>query len=422
MKPLILKISPCVISLFILLVCGFGEETNTPGTNQPTTAPSGTNAAATGTPSDQSGSTNNQTAAPDIDISKLPPEDLPKEVTLKNAAEFQMLDDGKPIGSFKMQAGKTVHLLEVKGNNLHLGDASGEATIPYTDTDICDRVAAIRKQRAGKTEGATNSPSTNSTAEPAPTTASKDATSPSAPAAAPDPDLQPGANLELQFPKLEVDRYGKPAACHVLLPKDYDPAKKYGLAVWLAGGMGGNQPNPNLYPDSEFIGVGLPFPKGKTDDYLKNVAADYPNIWIYQRTMIDEVLKKVPNIEKGKGILAGFSNGSHTIDLIIRIKKLKGTNVTDYFNIFVVASGGLFSTPATAPPVYPSLRKCFAYVCWGEKEDGGNGSIRVAKLCKDAGATLVTSAIKGGDHAFPDSEQGKVKEWIETKVLPALKK
>jgi len=103
------------------------------------------------------------------------------------------------------------------------------------------------------------------------------------------------------------------------------------------------------------------------------------------------------------------------------VRKTKGTNVTDYFNIFVVASGGCLS-PSSAPPNYPSLRHCFSYVCWGEKESEGNGSIKVSKLCKEAGATVVTSIIKGGSHAFPETEQAKVKEWIETKVLPALNK
>ncbi len=245
----------------------------------------------------------------------------------------------------------------------------------------------------------------------------------------PPSDLKPGALIEIQFPELTVDTFGKPAACHLVLPAHYDPAKPYGLAVWLAGGGGNNKPDSSIYPPDEFIGVGLPYPKGASSytkpsifsifwmaDLLASYQKKASDVWEYQRPMIDEVLKRIPNVQKSRNLIGGFSNGAHTIDLLLRIKGAEGTNLADYFSIFVVADGGGW---AQQNP-YPPLKGKFAYVCWGQNSSNASHTKTVVKFFQDAGATTSTSEIAGAGHAFPSSERAKAKEWVETKVLPAL--
>lgn len=398
-----------------MVVGVFGQEAQPAATN----AAPASEATAPSAPADtNAASTNAPATPPPADISQLPREDWPKEVTLKVVTEFQMLDGGKPIGSFKMQPGKKVGLLEIKGDKLRVGDASGEATVAASDTDIVERVAALKKSKEEKAAAKAETPAPG-------TPDSANAAKPAAtPAAEVDPELQPGAVLEMSFPKMADDYNGQPAMCHVQLPPDYDPTKKYRLAVWFSGGEGGNQPCRGFYPESEYVIMGVPFlknPPTSKNGFFTDLERDYAAVWNNTRTMIDAVLKKVPNVQKGKGILAGYSNGGHTVELCLRVRKAKGTNAEDYFSIFMLSSGGGMGMG----PNFPSLKHCFAYICWGEKEgpEGfGHGGVRVIKSFKDAGATVVNSVIKDAGHDFTDSEKAKVKEWIETKVLPELNK
>lgn len=243
------------------------------------------------------------------------------------------------------------------------------------------------------------------------------------------PDLKPDSIIEIQFPQLMVDTFGNPAACHVMLPRHYDPAKKYGLAVWLAGGGGNNKPDSSIYPADEFIGVGLPYPKGASSYtkpswfsifWMADLLASYrklaSDVWEYQRPMIDEILKRIPNTQKSRSLIGGFSNGAHTIDLLLRIKNAEGTNLADYFSIFVVAEGGGWALQNA----YPPLKGKFAYVCWGQNSTNASHTQTVVKVFQDAGATTTSSEIAGAGHVFPASERAKVKQWVATTVLPAL--
>ena len=63
----------------------------------------------------------------------------------------------------------------------------------------------------------------------------------------------------------------------------------------------------------------------------------YPVIWQYQKTMLDELPRVVPNISPSVRIIGGFSNGGHTIAGNMQFPH---TDMPDYFTIYVFADGG----------------------------------------------------------------------------------
>ena len=232
--------------------------------------------------------------------------------------------------------------------------------------------------------------------------------------------VAPGASLKFDFPELTVDRKGAMAACHLKLPADYDAAKKYPLVVWLGGGEGGNQPSGAFLPAGDFILVGLPYPKGANNPAQANMVGDYAKVWAYHRFMLEEIAQVIPNLDKPRSIIAGFSNGAHAIDGMLRLSGRP--KLTDYFGVFLFADGG--GTGYTSLGALPDLKGKFAYACWGELKGSNRlATSQLPKALKAKGATVVGSEMTGVGHAFADSEHAKVAEWLAKVALatPAKK-
>ena len=223
--------------------------------------------------------------------------------------------------------------------------------------------------------------------------------------------VAPGATLRFDFPELTADRKGVRAACHLTLPAHYAPSKQYPLVVWLGGGEGGNRPDGSFLPSGEFILVGLPYPKGANNPAQANMVGDYARVWEYHRAMLDEVLRVIPNIDRARSVIAGFSNGAHAIDGMLRLST--HPRLTDYFGVFVLAEGG--GTGYTSLGALTDLTGKFAYVCWGS-ERGSNkaNASHLPQALKAKGATVVGSEMTGVGHAFAPSESAKIAEWLES--------
>ena len=232
--------------------------------------------------------------------------------------------------------------------------------------------------------------------------------------------VAPGATLRFDFPELTVDRKGARAACHLKLPANYDAAKPYPLVVWLGGGEGGNQPNGSFLPAGDFILVGLPYPKGANNPRQANMVGDYAKVWAYHRFMLEEIAKAVPNLDKSRSIIAGFSNGAHAIDGMLRLSAQP--KLTDYFGVFLFAEGG--GTGYTSLGELNDLQGKFAYVCWGSAKGSNKPDTRhLPAVLRTKGAAVTASEMAGVGHAFAPSEYTKIAEWLEKVALasPAKK-
>jgi hypothetical protein len=228
--------------------------------------------------------------------------------------------------------------------------------------------------------------------------------------------VAPGATLKFDFPELTVDRKGALAACYLILPANYDATKKVPLVVWLGGGEGGNQPNKSFLPAGDFVLVGLPYPKGANNPKQANMVGDYAKVWAYHRFMLEEIAKIIPNLDRSRSIIAGFSNGGHSIDGMLRLSS--GPKLTDYFGTFIFADGG--GTDYSSKGNLPDLKGKFAYACWGsEKGSNKPATSQLPKALKAKGATVVGSEMAGVGHAFDASEHPKIAEWLEKVALAA---
>jgi hypothetical protein len=228
--------------------------------------------------------------------------------------------------------------------------------------------------------------------------------------------VAPGATLKFDFPELTVDRKGALAACHLILPANYDATKKVPLVAWLGGGEGGNQPNKSFLPAGDFVLVGLPYPKGANNPKQANMVGDYAKVWAYHRFMLEEIAKTIPNLDRSRSIIAGFSNGGHSIDGMLRLSS--GPKLTDYFGIFIFADGG--GTAYSSLGTLPDLKGKFAYVCWGSEKGSNKVDARtLPNLLMAKGAVAVGSEMAGVGHAFAETEKPKVAEWLEKVALAA---
>ena len=228
--------------------------------------------------------------------------------------------------------------------------------------------------------------------------------------------LKAGATLRLDFPELAPDRQGRMTACVLSLPTGYDPAKKFPLVVWLAGGEGDHLPSRAFLPPGDHVAAGLPYPKGAVNPAQASMVGDFATIWSYHRAMLDEIHRQVPNLDRRRSVLAGFSNGAHAMDGMLRLAG-NGPRLTDYFGAFVFADGG--GTAYTARDGLPPLTGLPAYVCWGEKSPNKLTSSRLARELRSAGALVTADETTGGGHAFGAEDHRRVAAWLTETARPA---
>ncbi|QIF04791.1 SHD1 domain-containing protein [Roseimicrobium sp. ORNL1] len=242
---------------------------------------------------------------------------------------------------------------------------------------------------------------------------------PTAPSGTADPRVKPGAVVALEFPSLPKDHNGNVATCNVRIPEDYDPTKPVPLLVWIGGGKGGNTPNGGfaLVDKGHYAIAGLPYPSTvPTPNTALDNPKDFDVIIDYHKAMLADVVKLLPNLDPKIRLVAGFSNGAHTI----------GTNLTrgegyfiDLFNAFIIIEGGGRDIDAKK-----KLREKFAYLAWGndaaKKGSKDYMANYVCKAVKDARLQVTDHEMDGVGHDFPESEKALVKTWIEKTVLPGL--
>jgi hypothetical protein len=193
------------------------------------------------------------------------------------------------------------------------------------------------------------------------------------------PSLQPNAAFTLEFPELPPTFYvqkgeGKaPTQMTVRLPANYSAEKKFPLFAFLEGGTGGDAgPNStggssSMMGGSDYICVAMPLfkkaydPKGHetfplSDEYAamfppnllqmaKNFPAnglvlpqDYETISAAYAVMLKKLNEVVPNIDASRSALAGFSNGAHTIGVLLG---RQDPGILQQFHSFAMLEGGL---------------------------------------------------------------------------------
>lgn len=245
---------------------------------------------------------------------------------------------------------------------------------------------------------------------------------PLAPAA---PQLRPGATFSVKFPELPTNltnlmrgRADKPMMT-VFLPRNYDPAKKHPLLIFLTGGNGGLGGNPEiarqLTEERDFICVAMPLFKKGLDPALPTSASrqmifrdeDYQFMWPVHKKMLEKLESLVPNIDPARRVLGGFSNGGHSTAGMI--DQTNG-EVARRFSAFLLVEGGQKLAH------YELIQGKPVMILYGGIRGRGEMYQQILATAKKGGAKATLYEMKNTGHAFPVKDYPAVKAWLREAV------
>jgi len=147
-------------------------------------------------------------------------------------------------------------------------------------------------------------------------------------------DLKPGSTIRFEFPELpetlaSLDSGKKqPALLSARLPDNYTPDKTFPIFIYLPGGPGGRGDIPDLDPGlsvvgtSDYICAVMPLFKSNFDPKepyhgIMVSMNDFDVIATCYQIMLEKLLATVPNIDAKESAIGGFSNGAHTIGVLL---------------------------------------------------------------------------------------------------------
>jgi len=282
--------------------------------------------------------------------------------------------------------------------------------------------------------------------------------------------LEPNAAIHLEFPDLPTTFYAQstkhpvPAQLTAQLPANYSKTGKYPVFVFLSGGNGGqgdlgavkgvrnqigNQDyialslplfrNPNATPAT------IPLPKVFPSDIPPATVAamktarngfmvtgdDYAAVGPAYATMLKAFFDAVPNVDPDRSVIAGFSNGAHTIGALLGAKD---AFILAHFHSFAMVEGGNALVIQGKDGLTPELKSHRYLFLYGEGSDAEKAKqpqlaayrpivMEILKqYVQDAQAlgfdvTLVTMPNTG--HDFPPQYRSEVKQWVLTGKVPA---
>lgn len=250
--------------------------------------------------------------------------------------------------------------------------------------------------------------------------------------------LIPGVPVEFDVPSappsmaIQLRHSSEAVRMTIKLPADYDPGKSYPVLVFLNGGdggMGGELQNAEPFLGSEgYILCNMPLFKRVVDtdkDELKwsITPADGPYALEGFRVLFDELRRLVPNIDKSRSVLAGFSNGANSAALILWTGD---QDLMGQFSSFVLVEGGFWLGSDTdretgvqfQPATFSGLENKRVLVMYGEQtmpadrvpwiKDAQN----TVTAMKKAGVNVAELSMPDIGHDFPPNEMARAREWL----------
>ena len=275
-------------------------------------------------------------------------------------------------------------------------------------------------------------------------------------------NLVPNGYVHLQFPQLPDTFFTKttgkkvPPQLEARLPSNYSKDGKFPLFVFLAGGNGGDAGVNStgetrlMIGDRDYICVSLPLFRKSLEPHA-TVASDFPrdvpagvsralfakiinNMWTTgivtpadydvinssYAAMLAKLYEAIPNIDPARSVMAGFSNGAHTVGVLLAGKS---PFVLGHFHSFCMVEGGIALALDPQKSLTPELKNHRYLVLFG---DGGNdqqGNIALARpsaiqVFKDfverataCGFDASLVIMQHTAHSFPPQYYPAVKQW-----------
>jgi hypothetical protein len=134
-------------------------------------------------------------------------------------------------------------------------------------------------------------------------------------------------------------------------------------------------------------------------------------MWDYHQTMLEELERLIPNISPAFRVVAGFSNGAHTIAGYMALAE---PNQPPGFTTYILAEGGNQGD-------FRHLAGRHACVAWGELGRSNKpGSLQLAAAADAAQLKVHRVPQPGVGHAFDPAAKTAVREWLQDTVIASL--
>lgn len=248
-------------------------------------------------------------------------------------------------------------------------------------------------------------------------------------------ELSPGTISELAFsdadlpPTLYSMWTGAetPPAMTVRLPDDYSPSNQFPLLVYVPGFHGhanGNIGNARtIAGDKGWIIASLPLFKKSIDrsEPASGVIVgfeDYPVLAKAYRIMLGQLFELVPNIDRERSAMVGFSNGAITTAVLV---SSHDEFILTHFKNFCLVDHGMFHLS----DLHKNLARDSRFLLLvGDKEDLGRDlKIRQSQLQQDSwrplGVDLSYRILKNTGHEFNQPHMELVREWLRNEAANA---
>lgn len=227
--------------------------------------------------------------------------------------------------------------------------------------------------------------------------------------------VQPGANHNLVFAELgNCNHDESPLNCNVYIPNNYALDKPVPLLVWLTGGKGGNayQQATSVAGTDDFVCISMPYPSYEGRDIFdRQRDGGLVEFWEVHKAMLAAVEEAIPNIDPRVRVIAGFSNGAHSIGgYLTQVEE----EFAEKFNVFIFGDGGVHSADWSAK----HFRDAHAYSCWGQISENADMGQATADACESARMKVTRSEMVDTGHKFTPEEKEKVKKWLLETVIP----
>lgn len=157
--------------------------------------------------------------------------------------------------------------------------------------------------------------------------------------------LKPRQVLTFEFPQLPKTLAGETPRMTLRLPDNYSSSQAYPLLIFLSGGEGGNGNNIDKPKDiigaNDYIIGNFPL-FGQTNaaepfDGTLVGFDNYPAITKAFTTFMTQINQTIPNINTDKNVIGGFSNGAHT--LAVMLSALDANFLENFKYVFFIEGG-----------------------------------------------------------------------------------
>jgi hypothetical protein len=241
-------------------------------------------------------------------------------------------------------------------------------------------------------------------------------------------ELIPGKEIDLPFteaglPPTLHSLYSKQASPpHLVfrLPDNFDPAKTYPLLVYVPGGDGnvaGNLGNAEtIAGPRDWVVASLPLfkkildPSEPAGGLLVSIE-DYPAITKAYQVMLGKLFSLLPNLDREKSAMVGFSNGALTLGVLL---SNHDELILSHFKNFCLVDHGMFHLMDLHKK---DARDCRYLILVGDQPDMGRElKIRQGMLLQDAfkllGVNFSCQIMKDTGHEFQPRHMAIVGKWL----------